>query len=115
LHDKQAGLFFKKFCENLSIFLWKKIDFFTGVYLGMLSKLFIRKSLTKRNEFPFVEALGLFIRNKLSVAEMFPFLNEFRNENLLDLMRMLPNHLIAIRFILPNANVHGVLKQNPFR
>jgi hypothetical protein len=27
---------------------------------GMLSKLFVRKSLTKRNEFPFVEALGLY-------------------------------------------------------
>jgi hypothetical protein len=49
----------------------------------MPSKLFVRKSLTKRNEFPFVEAL--------SVTEMFPFLNEFRNENPLDLMRMLPN------------------------
>jgi hypothetical protein len=23
--------------------------------------------------------------------------------------------LLAIRFILPNANVHSVLKQNPFR
>jgi hypothetical protein len=26
----------------------------------MLSKLFVRKSLTKRNEIPFVEALGLY-------------------------------------------------------
>jgi hypothetical protein len=41
---------------------------------------------------------------------MFLFLNEFRNENLLDPIRMLPN-----RFILPSANVQGVLKQNPFR
>jgi hypothetical protein len=47
--------------------------------LGMLSKLFVRKSLTKRSEFLFVEVLGL--GNKLSVSEIFSFLNKFRNKN----------------------------------
>jgi hypothetical protein len=59
-------------------------------HLGMLSKLFVRKSLTKRNEFPFVEALGLYQQQIICYRNV-PFLNEFRNENLLDLMRMLLN------------------------
>jgi hypothetical protein len=66
----------------------ERIDNIGWFVLGMLSKLFIRKS-TKRNEFPFVEALVLY--QKQIIREMFLFLNEFRNENPLDLMRMLLN------------------------
>jgi hypothetical protein len=47
--------------------IWRESILISIGILGMLSKLFVRKSLTKRNEFPFVEALGS-----------------------LDLMRMLP-------------------------
>jgi hypothetical protein len=42
-----------------------------------------------RNKFPFVEALGLY--QKQIIRFRYVSLNEFRNKNPIDLMRMLPN------------------------
>jgi hypothetical protein len=81
--------------------------------LGCSPNYSLEKSLrTKRNEF--VEALGLY-QKQIIRTEMFPFLNEFHNENPLELHDENVTLSLAIRFILPNANVHSVLKQNPFR
>jgi hypothetical protein len=56
----------------------------------MLSKLFVRKSQTKHNKFLFVKALGLYQKQIIRYRNV-SFLNEFRNENPFDLMRMLRN------------------------